>query len=109
MVGLNGAGMAFFGLYVWHGVLIYILVRRLSGFRWSGANLKLGAIFLSAGALVFLAVSVLPLWPATALGVIATAIAGFYSLTELIRLLPLNWFPARLQPWLSRLAAGPAE
>jgi antigen flippase len=109
LVGLDGAGMAFFGLYVWHGVLIYFLVRRLSGFRWSGANLKLGAIFLSAGLLVFVAVSVLPLWPATVVGAAATAVAGFYSLTELIRLLPLKWFPARLQPWLSRLAAGPAD
>ena len=29
-----------------------------------------------------------------------TAAAGVMGLT---------WFPARLQPWLSRLAAGPAE
>ncbi|WP_204310238.1 polysaccharide biosynthesis C-terminal domain-containing protein, partial [Enterobacter cloacae] len=34
-VGLVGAGMAFFGLYIWHGILIYVLVNRMSGFRWS--------------------------------------------------------------------------
>ena len=47
-VGLVGSGAAFFGLYVWHSTLIYVLVRRMSGFRWSASNLTLGLIFLPA-------------------------------------------------------------
>ena len=38
--GLNGAGMAFFGSYVFHGLMIYPVVRRLSGFRWLNRTVK---------------------------------------------------------------------
>ena len=34
-IGLTGAGMAFFGLYVWHTLLVYVVVRKMTGFRWS--------------------------------------------------------------------------
>jgi O-antigen/teichoic acid export membrane protein len=105
-VGLVGAGIAFAGLYAWHGALVYFLVRRLTGFRWSAANLKLGGIFLSAAIVVFAAVTVLPFWPATIAGVGATVIAGGYSLVELVKLLPLTWFPAPVRPLLQRLALG---
>src|SRR5262249_9962297 len=37
-LGLSGAGIAFFGSYVFHGVLIYPIVRVLTGFQWSVAN-----------------------------------------------------------------------
>ena len=45
--GVTGAGIAFFGSYVFHGFLIYPIVRVLSGFRWSAANRKIGMLFLS--------------------------------------------------------------
>ena len=32
--GLDGAGIAFFLSYVFHGLLIYAIVRKLSGFHW---------------------------------------------------------------------------
>ena len=51
--GLAGAGMSFFGLYVWHSLLIYWIVRRLSGFRWSAANRKLNLLFLPLSAWSF--------------------------------------------------------
>ena len=51
--GLNGAGIAFFGSYVFHGLLIYPIVRRLSGFRWSATNRQTGLLFLSLIAVVF--------------------------------------------------------
>ena len=61
--GLNGAGIAFFGSYVFHGLMIYPIVRRLSGFRWSAANRQTGLLFLSLIAVVFCGFYVLPpLW-----------------------------------------------
>src|SRR5882762_2446893 len=51
--GLNGAGMAFFGSYIFHAFLIYPIVRWLSGFRWSAANKRTGLFFLSLIGLVF--------------------------------------------------------
>jgi O-antigen/teichoic acid export membrane protein len=106
VVGLTGAGVAFFGLYVWHGVLIYILVRRLTGFAWSATNLRLGAICIAGGGAVFLAVSALPFWPGVMVGLAATVVASFFSLGELIRLLPIQWFPGALRPLLLRFAYG---
>src|SRR5262249_29907593 len=38
--GLNGAGIAFFLSYIFHCFLIYGIVRRLSDFRWSTANMQ---------------------------------------------------------------------
>ena len=34
-LGLEGAGVAFFLSYVAHGIVVYAIVRRLTGFRWS--------------------------------------------------------------------------
>lgn len=103
-VGFIGAGIAFFGLYVWHGILIYLIVHRVTGFRWSSANLKLGLIFLPTSAVVFAAFSVLPLWSATAFGLMVTLISGLYSLKMLFRLLPPDMFPPAIRSWLPRSA-----
>ncbi|WP_411197040.1 O-antigen translocase, partial [Rhizobium sp.] len=74
LLGTQGAGMAFFGLYVWHGILIYVIVRKLTGFRWSAGNRRHALLFLPASGLVFLMFSILPLWPATAIGFIAVVV-----------------------------------
>lgn len=102
--GLNGAGMAFLGLYIWHGVLIYVVVRKLSGFRWSAANLRLGLVFVPAGFVTFAAVELLPLWPGTAVGVLAVMIGSIFSLLELIKLLGPQSFPSAIRPLVSRIA-----
>jgi enterobacterial common antigen flippase len=86
--GLAGAGMAFFGLYVWHGTLIYVIVRRLSGFAWSAENRRTALLFLPAMALVFVGVDVLPFWLATTIGTIAVLAAGTHSVRMLAGLAP---------------------
>jgi PST family polysaccharide transporter len=101
-VGLVGAGAAFFGLYVWHSLLIYATVRHLSGFRWSTANRKLTLIFLPASALVFGALVVLPLWPATILGFLSATLSGAYSLLMLSELVPLSSLPAAIRAFRSK-------
>ncbi|WEX91225.1 O-antigen translocase [Sinorhizobium garamanticum] len=102
--GSVGAGAAFFGLYVWHGLLIYAIVRHLSGFRWSAANRKLALIFLPASGLVFGAIFVLPPWPAAVLGLATTMISGAYSLRILMELVPRASLPAAMRAWRSRSA-----
>jgi O-antigen/teichoic acid export membrane protein len=95
-VGLNGAGVAFFGLYVWHGLLIYAVVRRISGFRWSRENVKLGTIFVGVIAAVFCGLYLLPSWLATSLGVLSTAATGLYSARALASLVPADAMPGPL-------------
>jgi enterobacterial common antigen flippase len=88
--GLNGAGIAFFGSYVFHGILIYPIVRQLSGFRWSKASKQTGLLFLSLIAVVFTSFYVLPLFVAASIGALATILSGVYSLRSLISLTAID-------------------
>ncbi|MCV9967062.1 O-antigen translocase [Pararhizobium sp. BT-229] len=101
-IGLVGSAAAFFGLYVWHGILIYLISRRLTGFRWSAANRKIGLIFLTASGVVFCATLFLPLWQATAFGSLAVILSGLYSLKMLIELVPPELLPRPIRKWLVR-------
>ena len=109
LVGLPGSGAAFFGLYVWHTLIIYAIVSRLTGFRWSAANLKLGALFLPLTALVFASPAFLPFWLSATIGVVSVAGASIFSLRTLIRLFPPEWFPSAVRPWLPRLGVATGE
>jgi PST family polysaccharide transporter len=91
--GLAGATMAFFGLYVWHGLLIYAIVRRMTGFSWSKANLETGLLLLPLIGVVFCSVQWLPLYLGTAIGLLGTLFSGFYSLRVLCRLVSLERVP----------------
>ena len=51
--GLNGAGIAFFGSYVFHVLMTYLFARRLSGFQYSAANVKVSLLFTLILGLVF--------------------------------------------------------
>ncbi|MDK4736821.1 O-antigen translocase [Rhizobium sp. CNPSo 3490] len=104
LLGTQGAGMAFFGLYVWHGILIYVIVRKLTGFRWSAANRRHALLFLPASGLVFLMFSILPLWPATVIGFVAVLVCGLYSLRMLVDLLPPESVPAMIRGWITKSA-----
>jgi enterobacterial common antigen flippase len=84
--GLNGAGIAFFGSYVFHGFMIYPIVRRLSGFRWSPANRQTGLLFLSLIGVVFCGNYVLPSPVAIGIGTLAVILSGVYSIRILLTL-----------------------
>ncbi|PWK76885.1 O-antigen translocase [Aminobacter sp. AP02] len=104
MFGPIGAGGAFFGLYLWHGMLTFLVARRLSGLRWSGMNQALAVGFLSAAAVVFAACLALPFWIATAIGALVTVASGLCSLRILLKLLPLDALPQAIRPWLPKPA-----
>lgn len=102
--GVDGAGAAFCALYVWHSILIYAIVRKLYGFRWSAVNFRLGAVFLPGIAVVFVGFLFLPFWPATGLGVTAVLLSGLYSLWSLIRVCPPDSMPIAIRRWLPQSA-----
>jgi PST family polysaccharide transporter len=106
IVGINGAGMAFFGLYVWHSVLIYAVVRRLCTFEWSASSLTLGLIFLPLTAVVFLSTYVLAGWAAAALGIAAAVGSGIYSLRRLLALVPHESLPAPVRGLVASFGLG---
>jgi len=99
--GLNGAGIAFFGSYVFHVFLTYAIVRRLSGFRWSPENVQLCSFYVIAIAVVFCGFSVLRSNLAVCLGAVVAVISTIYSSRTLLRLFPLARIPKLLRPVLS--------
>jgi enterobacterial common antigen flippase len=94
--GLNGAGIAFFGSYLFHSLMIYPLVRKLSGFRWSAANKVTGLLFICSIAIVFLGFYVLPPAVATGVGALAMILSGVHSIRVLINLISRDMIPQRV-------------
>lgn len=101
--GLAGAGMAFFGAYLLHAGLNYMLVRRLSQFRWTSANFRLGAFFATA---VSVALSLCLALPATEGIAVGSVLAGFvavYSLNRIRKLAGPLVLPSPLHSGLTKL------
>ncbi len=101
LFGLPGAGIAFFGSYVVHLLIVYPIARRLAGFRWSSTNLRTGALFMLVIGGVFIGFQVLDTTMATVLGALATAVSAAYSLHVLRQLMAPEQVPKRLS-WLLR-------
>ena len=94
--GLNGAGMAFFGSYVFHALIIYPIAHKLSGFRWSRANRQSGLVFIFLIALVFFSFYALPTLVATGVGVLAIISSSVYSIRVLGNLVTMDRIPGSI-------------
>jgi len=81
--GLAGAGIAFFGSYVFHWVMIYAIVNRLSGFRWSASNARTILRTASCIAVVFAGFHELPAAVAGVLGAMALIASSVHSIRAL--------------------------
>jgi enterobacterial common antigen flippase len=95
--GLNGAGIAFFGSYVFHALLVYPIVRTLSGFRWSAANRKTALVFLCSIASAFCGLYLLPSLWAAVLGAMAIALSSLYSMRRLLNLISRDQLPQSIR------------
>jgi len=109
--GLKGTGIAFFGSYVFYWCMIYVIVRSVSGFRWSPENKRLGLLDVALVTALFAGWYVLPHWIVFAGGAVATLLSGIHSLRRLCRLVPLGRFPQPVQRLLMflRLASANAD
>ena len=107
--GLPGAGVAFFGLYAIHWVGIYMIVSRLSGFRWSASNRRLASVFLPLVAGLFAGWYFLPRVATVALGGTATLLSGIYSIKRVCELVPLSRLPRPVRSLLRLLKLTPPD
>ncbi len=101
--GLVGSGVAFFGSYVFHAVMIYFVVGKVSGFRWSRHNWTTGTVTLTAITLVFSGFYLLPFAYSVGLGLIATLISSIYSVRTLASFLAAEQVPAPIRKLLIAL------
>ena len=108
-LGLNGAGIAFFGYCVLHGFLHYPIVRRLSGFRWSVVNKQTGLLFLCLITLVFCGFYVLPLPGAAGLGILSSLVGGIYSVRVLLTLVPWGQIPRPIRQLIVAFGIAPSN
>lgn len=99
--GLTGSGIAFFAAYLFHVVMIYVIVRHLSGFRWSRDNLQATMLLIALIGIVFVSLYMLPLVASAMLGTIATAFSAFYSIKVLLTLISVDQLPVSFR-WLYR-------
>ncbi|MHA3774178.1 O-antigen translocase [Verrucomicrobiota bacterium sgz303538] len=99
MFGLPGVGMAFLGHYVFHCVLTYSIVRRMSGFRWSSGNVRLWSIGALTASVTLCARLVLADPWATIIGCSLAVITGLYCVKTLVRLIGAP----TLAHWLQKL------
>jgi antigen flippase len=106
---LPGTGIAFFGMYVIYTVGIYVVVRRLTGFRWSAANRNLALRFAPLVGVVFVSWYWLPPVAATVLGAGITGLVGIYSARTLCALLPWERLPGPARVLLRWLRLAPAN
>lgn len=95
--GLNGAGMAFFVSYVFHGVVVYSIVRQLSGFRWSRENSTSILVFLSLSSAVFCGIHFLPRMWSLCLGTLIATGSGLHSIRHLLALISSDAIPPTIR------------
>lgn len=109
MFGLRGACMAFVGLYVVHGIVISMVVRQMSGFRWSRENRQIGLVMMGLMSLAFAGFMLLPFWPAMAVGVTTLALSIVYALRLLLKLVSMAQIPPSVRRMLVMFRLAPAE
>jgi PST family polysaccharide transporter len=82
--GLNGVGMACFGSYIIYVPLIYLIVHRQCGFKWTPANLRLGfAALLGAGLVFMVTAGSIPVVWGRVIGGLLTGSFGLYGVYRL--------------------------
>jgi antigen flippase len=107
--GLKGAGIAFFGSYIFHVFLIYPIVHRLSGFRWSSANKQTGLLFLFLITVVFSGFYALPFLFAAGVGALALVLSGAYSIRVLLELVSFKEIPRSMRRLLIACGFLPSD
>jgi PST family polysaccharide transporter len=98
-LGAVGAGVAFFASYVFHAILVYPIVRWITGFTWSAVNRRMGILSLALIGSVFVGFRVLPAWLATVLGTAALLFNAVHSARVLVRLVSPERLPRSVR-WL---------
>ena len=101
--GLEGAGLAFFCSYLFHGLIVYPVVLRLTAFSWSRGSRHVGAFFLLCIGFVFAGCHLLPPPWAEVTGITIAIASGLYSLHRLLTSLAEERLPPKIKKVLEWL------
>ena len=95
--GAVGAGIAFFASYLFHAMMIYPIVRAMSGFRWTGAVLRCAIVQAGFVATSFVAAQMLGNATAAIVGIVILLGSVAYSVWGLSHLVSFAKLPPRVQ------------
>ncbi len=101
--GLPGAGMAFFGMYFFYWIILFVVVRKMTGFKWSRANSRLGMLTIPSVATIFIIQYFLPSFWFMTIGSVVTIAFGCYSLHCLVKIFNSEDFPDALKRILNKI------
>ncbi len=104
--GATGAGFAFFASYIFHAVMLVPVVRYLTGFSWTGSNMRLGAVYVGACSVMVAAPHLLPAGCVLALGAalcLALTLQSAYRLAAMSEVRQLPRFVTPLLKLSSRV------
>lgn len=85
VMGIEGVALAFFILYLLYIATVYWVGHRLTAFRWSSGVQRMLIVLLTIVALSFVAARLVPLWPATVLGLVSSLVATVICLRGLVK------------------------
>lgn len=105
---LKGAGIAFFEAYAFHVLMNYIIVRQITGFRWSASNIQTSSLFLALIAVIFCSFYALPPLLSMGIGVLAVILSGVYSLQVILNLVSPGQLPRQVLKALQWLRLTPS-
>lgn len=106
--GLNGAGIAYFLSYVFHWLLLFPVVRQLTGFSWSATNCKSALLFLFLIAAVFCGFYFLPTLVAIGGGALTLIFSSIYSARVLANLVSLDQIPSSMRRIIAWFRLAPS-
>lgn len=84
LFGIEGVAVAFVLMYVGYIATVHLVSRHLIGFMWSADCIRIGLLSLPVLGVIFTSSRVLPLWPATWLGLLLTLVACIWCLRGLV-------------------------
>jgi PST family polysaccharide transporter len=108
---LNGTGIAFFGSYIFHVLMVYTIVHRLTGFQYSVANIQISVLFVLTISLVFCGFYMFSYRVAMAVGIVVLTATSIYSMRKILNLVEPALLPrpiVRLLGWI-RLIGVPVR
>lgn len=104
--GLPGAGMAFFGSYVFHGLLVQVLARKLTGFAWHADTFREASLLMAMLGVVFASLLILPDPWGLLIGSVAVLAGSVRALRSLQALVDPLACPPRLRRLLLRVGSA---
>jgi PST family polysaccharide transporter len=88
--GLEGAGIAFFGLYILHVIYMYFFIRTENDFKWNGGVIKRMILLSTSFIIAFTAIQYLSSFWGSITSAVIGVLLSFFALKEISNILEIK-------------------